>query len=200
MSGPRRAQTPGAQTPRTQTRRANTVTALLACAAIAGMLGLTAASVPLYRLFCAATGYGGTTRVAEAAPAAPSERTIKVRFNADVDPKLPWLFEPEQREVEVRLGEQHLAYFRAKNRSDHTITGQAAYNVTPDKVGAYFDKIACFCFNEQVLQPGEEVDMPVSFFVDPAILDDPNAREVRTITLSYTFFMVEDGHREPPAS
>jgi cytochrome c oxidase assembly protein subunit 11 len=190
----------GAQTPRSPTRRAKAVTALLACVAIAGMLGLTAASVPLYRLFCAATGYGGTTQVAEAAPAASAERTIKVRFNADVDPKLPWLFEPEQREVEVKLGEQHLAYFRAKNRSAHVITGQAAYNVTPDKVGAYFDKIACFCFNEQVLQPGQEVDMPVSFFVDPAILADPNAREVTTITLSYTFFMVEDGNGDHPAS
>jgi cytochrome c oxidase assembly protein subunit 11 len=182
-------------------KRAKATTALLAIGVIALMLGLTAASVPLYRLFCRVTGYGGTTQVAEALPRAALDRTIKIRFNADVDPKLPWRFEPEQREVEVRLGEQHLAYFRAKNRSAHVITGQAAYNVTPDKVGAYFDKIACFCFNEQVLQPGEEVDMPVSFFVDPAILDDPNAREVTTITLSYTFFMVEDGSGEHrPAS
>jgi len=182
------------------TRRAKAVTALLACAAICGMLGLTAASVPLYRLFCQVTGYGGTTQFAKAAPVAPALRTIKIRFNADVDPSLPWAFEPGQREVVVRLGEQHLAYFRARNRTDHAITGQATYNVTPDKVGAYFDKIACFCFDEQVLQPGEEVDMPVSFFVDPAILDDPNAREVTTITLSYTFFMVEDGNRNRPAS
>jgi cytochrome c oxidase assembly protein subunit 11 len=195
MSGPQHA-----QNRRAPSRRANIVVALIACAAICGMLGLTAASVPLYRLFCAATGYGGTTQVAEAAPAATAERTIKVRFNADVDPKLPWEFAPEQREVEVKLGEQHLAYFRARNRSNHVITGQAAYNVTPDKVGAYFDKIACFCFNEQVLQPGEEVDMPVSFFVDPAILNDANAREVTTITLSYTFFMVEDGNGEHSAS
>jgi cytochrome c oxidase assembly protein subunit 11 len=182
------------------TRRANTVTALLACVAIAGMLGLTAASVPLYRLFCQVTGYGGTTQFAETPPPAPDGRTIKVRFNADVDPALPWAFEPGQREVVVRLGEQHLAYFRARNRADHAVTGQATFNVTPDKVGVYFDKIACFCFEEQVLQPGEEVDMPVSFFVDPAILDDPNAREVKTITLSYTFFMVEDGNRDRPAS
>jgi cytochrome c oxidase assembly protein subunit 11 len=172
-------------------RRAKTTTALLACGAICGMLGLTAASVPLYRLFCQTTGYGGTTQVAQRAPATPVEQTIEVRFNADVDPGLPWLFQPEQRQVVVRLGEQHLAFYRAKNRSDRPITGQAVYNVTPDKAGAYFDKIACFCFTEQVLQPGEEVDMPVSFFVDPALLDDPNAREVKTITLSYTFFMVE---------
>ena len=181
-------------------RRSKAVTALLACVAICGMLGLTAASVPLYRLFCQVTGYGGTTQVAQAAPATAALRTIKVRFNADVDPALPWAFEPGQREVVVRLGEQHLAYFRARNRADRPITGQATYNVTPDKVGAYFAKIACFCFDEQVLQPDEAVDMPVSFFVDPAILDDPNAREVRTITLSYTFFRVEDGNRDRPAS
>ncbi len=181
------------------TRRSKTVTALLACAAIVAMLGLTAASVPLYRLFCQATGYGGTTQLARIPPA-PAERTIKVRFNADLDPGLPWVFQPGQREAVVRLGEQHLAYFRASNRADHAVTGQATFNVTPDKVGIYFSKIACFCFEEQVLQPGEEVDMPVSFFVDPAILDDPNAREVRTITLSYTFFMVGDGNRNRPAS
>jgi cytochrome c oxidase assembly protein subunit 11 len=173
-------------------KRAKVTTALLALGVIALMLGLTAASVPLYRLFCRVSGYGGTTQVAEALPKAALEQTIKIRFNADVDPKLPWSFQPEQREVEVRIGEQHLALFRAKNRADHPIVGQAVYNVTPDKAGLYFDKIACFCFNEQVLQPGEEVEMPVSFFVDPEILRDPNTRDVRTITLSYTFFMLED--------
>ena len=172
-------------------RRANRTIALLACGAIAMMLGLTAASVPLYRMFCQTTGYGGTTQVATTAPAAALGRTIKVRFNADTDPGLPWQFKPAQREVVVRLGEQRLAFFHARNQSDRAVTGQAVYNVTPDKAGAYFDKIACFCFTEQVLQPGEQVDMPVSFFVDPAILDDPNARDVKTITLSYTFFMVE---------
>jgi cytochrome c oxidase assembly protein subunit 11 len=184
----------------TRGRRGKAASVLLATGLIALMLGLTAAAVPLYRLFCQVTGYGGTTQVAEALPAAISEQIIKVRFNADVDPDLPWRFEPAQREVEVRLGEQHLAYYRASNRSDRPITGQATFNVTPDKAGAYFDKIACFCFTEQVLQPGEEVDMPVSFFVDPAILDDLNAREVKTITLSYTFFMVEDRKWGRPAS
>ena len=115
-----------------------------------------------------------------------------VRFNADVDPALPWSFAPEQRQIEVRVGEQSLAYYRASNRSDHPIVGQATYNVTPFKAGPYFDKIACFCFDEQVLQPGEEVDMPVSFYVDPAILSDPNTQDVHTITLSYTFFLLED--------
>jgi cytochrome c oxidase assembly protein subunit 11 len=181
----------------TSRRRANTVTAALACVAIALMLGLTAASVPLYQMFCQTTGYGGTTQVAKRAPAAPLERTMTVRFNADTDPGLPWEFRPAQREVVVRLGEQRLAFFHARNRSDRPITGQAVYNVTPDKAGAYFDKIACFCFTEQTLQPGEEADMPVSFFVDPAIQDDQNAREIRTITLSYTFFMVEQPDRAP---
>ena len=118
-----------------------------------------------------------------------------MRFNADVDPDLPWSFQPEQRQIEVRIGEQSLAYYRARNRSDHPVVGQAVYNVTPFKAGPYFDKIACFCFEEQVLQPGEEVDMPVSFYVDPEILNDPNTRNMHTITLSYTFFLLEDETR-----
>jgi cytochrome c oxidase assembly protein subunit 11 len=181
-------------------RYGKTATVVLASGLIAGMLGLTAAAVPLYRLFCQVTGYGGTTQRAEALPAAPLEQTIHVRFNADVDPGLPWSFRPAQREVEVRLGEQGLAYFRARNDSDRAIVGQAVYNVTPYKAGPYFDKIACFCFDEQVLQPGEEADMPVSFFVDPAIASDPNTRDVTTITLSYTFFMVEDADPDQPSS
>jgi cytochrome c oxidase assembly protein subunit 11 len=181
-------------------QRRKAATALLATFVIAGMLGLTAAAVPLYRLFCQVTGYGGTTQLAGALPAAPLERTIKVRFNAEVDPALPWSFRPAQREIEVRIGEQSLAYYRASNRSDHAIVGQAVFNVTPFKAGPYFDKIACFCFEEQLLQPGQEVDMPVSFFVDPAIATDLNTRDVTTITLSYTFFMVEDAVPDQPSS
>jgi cytochrome c oxidase assembly protein subunit 11 len=177
--------------------RGKMITALLATLAICGMLGLTAAAVPLYRLFCQVTGYGGTTQVAQASPAEPLAQTIKVRFNADVDPDLPWSFRPVQREVEVRIGEQHLAFYRARNRSDRAVVGQAVYNVTPFKAGAYFGKIACFCFDEQRLAPGQEVDMPVSFFVDPAILDDPNTRDLTTITLSYTFFRLETAGQEP---
>jgi cytochrome c oxidase assembly protein subunit 11 len=169
-----------------------TLTAVALSGVIVGMLALTAAAVPLYRLFCQVTGYGGTTQRAQAAPGEELEQTIKVRFNADVDPSLPWTFAPEQRQVEVRVGEQALAYYRASNRSDRPIVGQATYNVTPFKAGPYFDKIACFCFEEQILQPGEEVDMPVSFYVDPAMLSDPNTRDVHTITLSYTFFLLED--------
>jgi cytochrome c oxidase assembly protein subunit 11 len=180
--------------------RGKAVTATLACLAIGVMLGLTAASVPLYRLFCQVSGYGGTTQVADALPDAPLARTIKVRFNADVDPELPWSFRPVQREVEVRIGEQSLAFYRAANRSDGPVVGQAVYNVTPFKAGIYFDKIACFCFDEQRLAAGQEVDMPVSFFVDPAILDDPDTRDLTTITLSYTFFRLEDASAKQPSS
>jgi cytochrome c oxidase assembly protein subunit 11 len=173
-------------------RRSNAATALLLTCVIAGMLGLTAAAVPLYELFCRVTGYGGTTQVAEQAPEAITDQTITVRFNADVDPALPWAFVPEQRQVTVTVGEQSLAFYRARNRSERPIVGRAIYNVTPFKAGLYFGKLACFCFDEQVLQPGEEVDMPVSFYVDPEILSDPDTQEVHTITLSYTFFMLED--------
>ncbi|MGH6944059.1 MAG: cytochrome c oxidase assembly protein [Geminicoccaceae bacterium] len=173
-------------------RRAKATTAFLLAGVIALMLGLTAASVPLYRLFCEVTGYGGTTQIALRPPAAASARTIKVRFNADVDPRLPWRFAPAQREIEVRLGEQSLAFYRAINTSSRPIVGQAVYNVTPYKAGPYFTKIACFCFDQQVLKPGEEAEMPVSFYVDPAILTDRNAKDVTAITLSYTFFMLED--------
>jgi cytochrome c oxidase assembly protein subunit 11 len=155
---------------------------------ILGMVGLTAAAVPLYRLFCQVTGYGGTTQRAEAAPERQLDRTITVRFNADVAGGLPWSFAPVERAVEVRLGEQHLAFYRAHNGGDRTIVGTATFNVTPFKAGAYFSKIACFCFEEQAVQAGETVDMPVSFYVDPAILDDPDTGDVRAITLSYTFF------------
>jgi cytochrome c oxidase assembly protein subunit 11 len=168
------------------------LTALALAGVIAGMVGLTAAAVPLYRLFCQVTGYGGTTQRGDAAPGEALEQTITVRFNADVANDLPWSFRPEQRQLAVRIGEQSLAYFRARNRGDRPIAGQATFNVTPFKAGPYFSKIACFCFNEQILQPGEEVDMPVSFYVDPAILSDPDTQDVRTITLSYTFFPLPD--------
>jgi cytochrome c oxidase assembly protein subunit 11 len=176
--------------------RAKTLTALVLAGVIVGMLGLTAAAVPLYRLFCQATGYGGTTQRAEAAPEAQSEQMITVRFNADVARDLPWSFAPVERAVRVRLGEQHLAFFRAHNGGSRTIVGSATFNVTPFKAGPYFDKIACFCFTEQTLRAGETVDMPVSFYVDPAILDDPETRDVRAITLSYTFFALDDGTPE----
>ena len=166
----------------------NRATAAAAVAVIVGMVGLTTASVPLYRLFCQITGYGGTTQRAEAAPGAFSEETVTVFFNADVAPELPWRFYPEQRRIEVRPGEQHLAFYVAENRSDRPIVATATFNVTPHKVGIYFQKLACFCFEQQKLEPGERVEMPVSFFVDPALLQDVSTQEVRQITLSYTFF------------
>jgi cytochrome c oxidase assembly protein subunit 11 len=173
--------------------RAKALTATVLASLILAMVGLTAAAVPLYRLFCQVTGYGGTTQRAEAAPERQLDQTIEVRFNADVAHDLPWRFTPVEHAVEVRLGEQHLAFYRAHNAGDRPITGTATFNVTPFKAGAYFGKIACFCFEEQTLQAGETVDMPVSFYVDPAILEDPDTRDVRAITLSYTFFAREDG-------
>lgn len=166
--------------------------AAVAVGVVLGMLGLTAAAVPLYDLFCRVTGYGGTTRVADAAGTPVGDVLIEVAFNADVDPELPWSFRPLQRSMKVRLGENHLAFYEAVNHADAPVVGRAVYNVTPFKVGYYFAKIACFCFDEQVLEPGERVEMPVSFFVDPSMLDDAEAREVRQITLSYTFFIDDE--------
>jgi cytochrome c oxidase assembly protein subunit 11 len=168
------------------------LTAISAAAAAAGMVGLSFAAVPLYRLFCQVTGYGGTTQVAEAAPGAVGERVMKVRFDASVERSMPWSFRPAQREVTVRLGEPALVHYVASNPTARPIVGQATFNVTPDKAGKYFSKVECFCFTEQRLEPGQSVEMPVSFFVDPALLDDPNMANVRTITLSYTFFRLDE--------
>lgn len=166
----------------------NRSTALAGLLVIAAMIGLTAASVPLYRLFCQVTGYGGTTQRAEAPPERVAAVPVTVLFNADVAPGLPWRFRPGQRSLEVLPGEQHLAFYEAENRSGEPVVGTASFNVTPHKAGLYFHKLACFCFEQQTLEPGERVEMPVSFFVDPALLEDPSTREVRQITLSYTFF------------
>jgi len=159
------------------------------------MVGLSFAAVPLYRIFCQVTGFGGTTQVAEAAPAETLARQVTVRFNADVDPALPWHFRPEVRQVSLAVGEQGLVFFQAKNLSSRPTQGTATFNVTPLKAGPYFTKVQCFCFTEQPLGPGEAAEMGVSFFVDPAIAEDPNLDDVKTITLSYTFFdsLDEDG-------
>jgi cytochrome c oxidase assembly protein subunit 11 len=169
-------------------RRHNGVTALLLAGVVAGMVGLSFASVPLYRMFCAATGYGGTTQRAEAAPKEIADATITVRFDAEMAPDLGWEFRPVTPEVRVRPGEQREVFFRAVNKSAETLTGTAIDNVTPTKVGIYFDKLQCFCFTKQRLVPGESREMGVTFFVDPKVLDDPGTREVRTITLSYTMY------------
>jgi cytochrome c oxidase assembly protein subunit 11 len=160
------------------------------------MVGLAYASVPLYDLFCRVTGFGGTTQEADAAPGAVEGRMITVRFNADINNGLPWKFQPEQREVTVPIGEETLIAYEAKNLAARTTTGTALFNVTPLKAGKYFSKIACFCFDEQSLEPGQEVSMPVTFFVDPAILEDRLTQDVNTITLSYTFFPAMSGDEE----
>ncbi len=172
----------------TAARRRNARTGVVLTGIVAGMVGLSFASVPLYRLFCQVTGYGGTTQIAAAAPGAVSERVIKVRFNADTAPDLPWSFKPVQREIALKVGESGLAYYRARNLAAEAVTGTSTFNVTPLKAGRYFSKVQCFCFDEQRLEAGQELDMAVSFFVDPEILSDRNLDEVKTITLSYTFF------------
>ena len=154
------------------------------------MVSLSFASVPFYRWFCQQTGYGGTTSVAVRAPERVLDQVITVRFDANVDPAMQWAFKPEVNTVQLRIGETGLAFFDAHNLSDRVIAGQASYNVTPDAAGGYFTKIACFCFTEQVLQPGEQVKMPVTFFVDPAIMQDREGKLVHEITLSYTFHAI----------
>lgn len=166
-------------------------TALMASAVVVMMGSLAYASVPFYNWFCRVTGFGGITNVAEAGSDVILDQTIKVRFDASVDRNMPWTFKPEVREMELRIGETGLAYFEAHNPLDVAVAGQAAYNVTPYEAGVFFDKIECFCFTEQVLQPGETVMMPVSFFVDPAIVDDREGKYVHTITLSYTFYQID---------
>ncbi len=173
--------------------RANARVAFTVGAVVVGMVGLAFASVPLYRLFCQVTGYAGTPGRADHAPDEAGTRVVTVRFNADIGGKnLPWSFAPVEREVKVRVGEERLIHYRAKNNSPQPVIGTATFNVTPAKAAVYFQKIACFCFEEQRLEPGESIDMPVSFFVDPDIARDPNTREVTTITLSYTFFRAKD--------
>ena len=166
----------------------NLKTGLIFLAVAIGMLGLGYAAVPLYRLFCQVTGFGGTTQRVAQADVAVVDRTIKVRFDANVAAALPWSFRPGVREVEVKLGEVREIAYRARNEARDENWGMATFNVSPPAAGAYFNKIACFCFNNQGLKPGESVDMPVQFFVDPAILEDEMLARLPTITLSYTFF------------
>jgi len=157
-------------------------------AIVGGMLGLAYAAVPLYEIFCKATGFAGTPQVAQEGERPVLGRTVTVRFDSNVDPNLPWRFEPAEREVKVHLGEEKLVFFRATNVSQRPIVGTATFNITPERTGRWFDKIQCFCFTEQVLKPGQSVDMPVTFFVDPEMDKDRRYDDIRTITLSYTFF------------
>jgi cytochrome c oxidase assembly protein subunit 11 len=164
-------------------------TGFIAGGVAVAMLGLAYASVPLYRLFCQVTGFGGATiRVDENAAPKAVDKVIKVRFDANVAPGLAWTFKPVQTQATIRIGERKMAFYQATNLTDKPITGMATYNVSPDTAGGYFMKIHCFCFDQQTLQPGETVDMPVSYYIDPAILEDASARRIDEITLSYTFF------------
>lgn len=173
--------------PKPDTSQASRRIALVCVAAVAGMLGLSYASVPLYRLFCQVTGFAGTTQRADAAPEKSLQRQMTIRFDASVNRGLPWEFAAAQGPQTLPIGEVGLAFYRAKNLSNKAITGTATFNVTPAKAGAYFAKLECFCFTEQTLASGQEVDMPVQYFIDPSIEQDENMRDVKTITLSYTF-------------
>jgi cytochrome c oxidase assembly protein subunit 11 len=177
---------------RSPSRRRNAMTVLLSLGVAVGMVGLAYASVPLYRLFCQVTGFGGATQQAEQAPAAVPGTAITVRLDANVNSGLPWRFAPEQPQVRLALGETVTMLYRAENLSDQSIVGTATFNVTPLTAGQYFDKIQCFCFQEQRLAPGQSAELPVTFFVDPAILADPETKDIQTITLSYTFFRAAD--------
>ena len=165
-------------------------------AVMAAMTGMSFAAIPLYRMFCAATGFGGTPDITGAVAPGASGQIIRVRFNADTDPGLPWAFAPDQNEVSLNLGDEQVAFYHASNRSSRPVTGMALYNVTPEKVGKYFHKTACFCFNKQTLSPNQNMEFPVSFWIDPAIRTDPNTADIKVITLSYTFFRsLEDAER-----
>jgi cytochrome c oxidase assembly protein subunit 11 len=167
-----------------------------ACGAfVALMVGMAYASVPFYNWFCRTTGFGGTTQVASVAPAGMLDRKVTVRFDANIGPGLPWRFEPEVSSVDLRVGEVATVYFTILNESARATLGQAAYNVAPPTVGAYFTKINCFCFTEQRLKPGEKREMAVVFFVDPALAKDSDQDDLNTITLSYTFFPVREPER-----
>ncbi|HEY1410568.1 MAG TPA: cytochrome c oxidase assembly protein [Rhodopila sp.] len=169
-------------------KRRNAIVGSVVVAAIIGMVGMSFAAIPLYRLFCSVTGYAGTPSIGLAAAPGSSGQTIRVRFNADTNPGLPWTFAPDQLQVSLNLGDEQVAFYHATNKSSRSVSGMALYNVTPEKVGKYFHKTACFCFNQQTLAGHQAMEFPVSFWVDPAIRTDPNTADVKEVTLSYTFY------------
>jgi len=171
------------------------ILALSLAALVTGMVGLSFASVPLYRLFCQVTGYGGVPQRADKAPGEVLDRHIKIRFDRNVDGSLPWTFAPVQQTMDVKIGETALAFFKASNNSSSPVTGRAIFNVSPELTGRYFTKIECFCFKQQTLEAGQIVEMPVTFFVDPKIVDDDDTKHITEITLSYTFYRSD----EPPS-
>ncbi|MGR3454784.1 cytochrome c oxidase assembly protein [Pseudooceanicola sp.] len=171
--------------------KGTTKTLLMTVGTVVTMGALAWASVPFYDWFCRVTGFGGVTNVAEAGSDTVLDRTIKIRFDANTDPGLPWEFKPMQREVELKIGETGIAFYEAYNPTNRPVAGSASYNVAPYDAGYFFTKIDCFCFTQQVLQPGERVEMPVTFYVDPAMVDDRDAKYIKRITLSYTFYETE---------
>jgi len=173
--------------------KSNLRVAVVAGGVAVGMVGVAYAAVPLYQIFCQVTGFGGTTQRADTSPEQILDQKITVAFDANVNSSLNWTFEPVQHSQTIRIGEQTLAFYKASNASSKSVTGTAIFNVTPVGAGAYFSKIECFCFSEQTLKAGETVDMPVSYFVDPDIVNDPDMKSVTTITLSYTFYAVDEG-------
>lgn len=174
-------------------QRRHSAVALALAGLVAVMVGLAFASAPLYRMFCQATGYGGVPQRAEHTPGEILDRTIRVRFDANVDPGLPWTFAPEKRVIEVKIGETALAFFRASNDSSVPVSGTAVFNVVPELAGRYFTKIECFCFKQQTLAANSSVEMPVIFFVDPKIAGDEDTKSISEITLSYTFYRTDKG-------
>jgi len=178
-------------TPHKQILRPDVLVAFCCGGLVAAMVGLSFAAVPFYSWFCRTTGYGGTTQVAKAAPTHVSDRSITVRFDSNVAPGLPWRFEPEQRTIDVKLGQVVTVYYAVTNEAARPTAGQAGYNVSPPTVGLYFTKINCFCFTEQTMKPGEKRDMAVVFYVDPKLADDNEQAGVNLITLSYTFYPVQ---------
>lgn len=171
--------------------RSNRTVAIVCLSFFVCMIGAAYASVPLYRIFCQVTGYGGTTQRVEQYSDTILDKTMKVRFDANTANGLPWEFKPVEREVTVRIGETTMIKYEARNLFDEPTYGRASFNVAPGRAGAYFNKVECFCFTDTTLQPGEDMEMPVVFFVDPEIVNDPDLKDVKTITLSYTFFPID---------
>ena len=174
----------------------NSRTALIVVTVVFAMVGMSFAAVPAYRVFCQITGWGGTTQRSEVASGEILDRTITIRFDATTSKNLPWHFKPEQVSQTLQIGETGLAYYEAENLSDSPVIGSATFNVQPAKAGLYFRKIECFCFTEQLLEPGQRVSMPMTYYIDPAIADEENLDDVTTITLSYTFYRNENAEGE----
>jgi cytochrome c oxidase assembly protein subunit 11 len=184
----------------TDPKRRHSILALSLVGLVAGMVGLSFASVPLYRVFCQVTGYGGVPQRAEKAPGEVLDRTVTIRFDGNVDRSLPWTFAPFQQTMDVNIGETALAFFKASNNGSGPVSGRAIFNVSPELAGRYFTKIECFCFKQQTLAAGQTVDMPVTFFVDPKFVDDEDTKDIYEITLSYTFYRSDEPNQPAAAA